>query len=132
MRRIVALLAVVLGLGAAATAGVRKPRLDLRVSPRVAFSPVEVLVIAELVGGEETEDFYCPGLEWEWDDGDRSAHEADCAPFQPGMDVERRFTARHAYRAAGEYNIRLTMRRADRSLAIATVRVQVYPGLRGY
>lgn len=132
MRRIVALLAAALTMGAAATAGARKPRLDLRASPRFAYAPVHVLLIAELVGGEDSEDFYCPGLEWQWGDGDRSFHEADCAPFDPGMRLERLFTARHAYRAPGEYDARLTLRRAGRSVATATVWVRVLPGLRGY
>ena len=66
-------------LAATATAGDgrggRKPRLDLRASPRMALLPVDVFVIAELVGGDETEDFYCPAIEWEWGDGNRSAHD---------------------------------------------------------
>lgn len=133
MRRVAALLALALaavpGVDAAAS---RKPRLDLRVTPRMAFSPVEVFVVAELVGGEDLEEFYCPGLEWDWDDGARSSHEADCEPFAPGKELERRFTAYHAYRAGGEYNIRLTIRRANRSLAAATARVMVRSGVGGY
>lgn len=132
MGRIVALLAAALTVSAvAATAGARKPRLDLRVSRPVAFAPVDVLLIGELVGGEESEDFYCPGVEWEWGDGARSFHEADCAPFQPGVQLQRRFTARHAYRAAGEYEVRLELRRAGRSVAKAWVWIRVLSGTRG-
>lgn len=135
MRRISALLALALAVAFgsnAGAAGSRKPRLDLRASPRIAFSPVEVFVVAELVGGEEMEDFHCPGLEWDWDDGAKSAHEADCAPFATGTELERRFTAQHAYRQAGEYTIRVTMRRANRSLAVATARIMVQSGVGGY
>ena len=70
--------------------GVKKPRLDLRASPRMALMPVDVLVVAELVGGDAIEDFYCPAIEWDWGDGARSAHESDCPPFQPGMEMARR------------------------------------------
>ena len=56
--------------------GVKKPRLDLRASPRMALMPVDVLVVAELVGGDAIEDFYCPAIEWDWGDGARSAHES--------------------------------------------------------
>lgn len=130
MRGTVGLLALVITVaGPAGAAGPKKPRLDLRATPRMSFSPTEILVIAELVGGEEVEEFYCPGLEWDWDDGARSTHESDCAPFQPGTEFERRFTARHAYGAPGEYNIRVTMRRASRSLAVASARIIVHPGL---
>ena len=37
---------------------VRKPRLELRATPRMAFSPVLVLVTAELRGGDMDEEFY--------------------------------------------------------------------------
>jgi hypothetical protein len=76
--------------------GAKKPRLDLRANPRLAVMPVDVLVVAELVGGDEIEDFYCPAVEWDWGDGGRSAHEADCPPFEPGMAMARRHSARHA------------------------------------
>jgi len=110
--------------GAAGNA--KKPRLALRASPPMAFPPVSVLLMAELVGGEEQEDYYCPGLEWDWGDGSRSAHESDCEPFAPGATLERRFSARHAYRAPGAYNVRLTLRRASHAVAMATVSVLVH------
>jgi len=108
----------------------KKPRLELRASPRFAFSPVNVFLTAELVGGDEAEEYHCPEVEWDWDDGGKSMHEADCAPFDPGKTtLERRFTADHEYRKAGVYQIKATMRRANRTLATATVKVTVRPGL---
>ena len=102
-----------------------RPRLDLRASPRSAISPVYVLVVAELKGGDDLEEFYCPGLEWNWGDGTRSLYEADCPPFEPGTSLERRFSARHAFREAGEFDVQVRLRRADRSVATATVHVSV-------
>jgi hypothetical protein len=124
----VAVLFFLLGGLAGAGEGVRpkKPVLGLRASPRVAFSPIEILVIAELRGGQDVEELYCPGLEWDWGDGSRSARESDCAPFEAGMTLDRFFTARHAFRAPGAYTVRLTLRRADRTVAMATVPVTVY------
>ena len=107
----------------------KKPRLDPRASPRMAFSPVNVLLTAELQGGDDSEDFHCPEVEWDWDDGGRSVHQQDCAPLATGASLERRFTANHAYRQAGTYNVKITMRRADRSLAVASATVTVRPGL---
>ena len=106
----------------------KKPRLDLRATPRMAFSPVNVLLTAELTGGEDVEQFYCPELEWDWDDGGRSVHEADCPPMEAGGTMERRFTAEHAFRRAGTYNVKVTMRRANKPLAMATATVTVHPG----
>jgi len=121
---------------ATATSGVsadkprpKKPRLDLRASPRMAFSPVNILLTAELQGGDDTEEFHCPELEWDWDDGGKSVHQADCAPLETGAPLERRFTANHAYRQAGTYNVKVTMRRATQSLAVASATITVRPGL---
>ena len=111
-------------------AKLKKPRLDLRASPRMAFSPVNIFLTAELQGGDDVEEYYCPQLEWEWDDGGKSVQEGDCPPFVAGTTkIERRFTAEHEYRRAGVYNIKVTMRRANRSLAASNVRVTVRPGL---
>src|SRR5262245_24578768 len=83
----------------------RKPRLSLRATPRVAMPPVNVLLVAQLEGGDDTEDYYCPGQEWEWGDGARSAYESDCPPFQPGVEFTRRFSAMHAYSRPGDYQV---------------------------
>ena len=132
MRRLLAGLILVLAVAASTGADggkLRKPRLDLRATPRVAFSPAYVLLTAELIGGDEAEDYYCPGLEWNWGDGARSVHESDCPPYEPGSEFERRFSAEHGYRHAGDYEITITLRRANRSVAVASARVNVRPGL---
>ena len=132
MRRL--LTGLILLLTTAASTGadgvkLRKPRLDVRATPRVAFSPAYVLLTAELVGGDEVEDYYCPGLEWNWGDGARSVRESDCPPYEPGRQFERRFSAEHGYRHPGDYEIKVTLRRANRSVAVASARVNVRPGL---
>ena len=93
--------------------------LDLRAAPRMAFSPVNVLLTAELMGGDDVDQFYCPEIEWNWDDGGKSVHESDCAPLEAGGTFERRFTAQHAFRQAGTYNVKVTMRKANRPVAVA-------------
>jgi hypothetical protein len=119
-----------MALAAPAMAGearrVKRPHLDLRASPRMALIPVSIFAVAELVGGDDVEDFYCPAVEWDWGDGARSAHEADCPPFAPGMAMARRHTASHAYRQRGEYSVRVTLRRVGRPLAVATTLVSVH------
>lgn len=107
----------------------KRPKLDLRANPRMAFSPVNVFFTAELMGGDDLEEFNCPEIEWEWDDGGKSVQESDCAPWTEGTKIERRFTADHDYQKAGVYNIKATFRRTNRTLAQATVRVTVRPGL---
>lgn len=130
-----AVIAVALGLPALAAeakpeAKQKKPRLDLRATPRMAFSPVNIFLIAELQGGDDVEEYYCPELEWDWDDGGKSVQEGDCPPFTTGTSkIDRRFTAEHEYRRAGVFNIKVTMRRANRAFAASNVRVTVRPGL---
>jgi hypothetical protein len=107
---------------------VQKPKLELRAAPRMAVSPAQVLFTAELKGGDDTEDFHCPDIEWDWDDGGKSEHEADCAPYETGTAIERRYTAQHVFTRQGSYNVKVTMRRADRVIASTRVVVTVRPG----
>jgi PKD repeat protein len=107
----------------------KKPSLELRMSPRFSFSPVNVLFTAELTGGEDSEDYHCPELEWDWDDGGKSGGESDCDPYEAGTRMERRFTATHLYKTAGIYTVRLTLRKANRTIAAQTVKVTVRPGV---
>ena len=108
----------------------KRPALEVRVSPRFGFSPVLAHLTAELKGGDEIEEYYCPEIEWEWDDGGKSVQEPDCPPFEAGKTpMERRYTAEHEYRRAGSYTIRFAMRRGNRTLAQGSVRLTVKPGL---
>jgi hypothetical protein len=107
----------------------KKPKLELRATPRMAFSPVTVFFTAELTGGDEVEEYYCPEIEWEWDDGGKSTQESDCAPYEPGTKIERRFTAEHGYELAGVYNVKVAFKRTGRTFLSQTVRVTVRAGL---
>jgi len=108
----------------------KKPSLSLRATPRMAFSPVNVFLTAELTGGEDVEEMYCPELEWDWGNGGKSVQESDCSPYEPGVSkIERRFTAEHEYRRAGLYSIAVTLRRNGKAIARADVKVTVRPGI---
>lgn len=121
---------ILLSLAAAVSAGnrakVRRPRFDLRGTPAFAFIPANVRFVAQLSGGDDAEEFYCPALVWDWDDGERSAHQQDCPPFRDGTPVERRFTAEHAYRRPGVYTVRVEMVRGSRAVAAAATTVTVH------
>jgi hypothetical protein len=122
---LVTFLAVALAAPGFAETRLKRPRLDVRASPRIAMSPARVVVVVELVGGDDVEDYYCPGLQWEWGDGSRSFQESDCEPFQEGATVERRYSASHFYGRPGDYNIRVTLSRADHTLASNSAQVMV-------
>jgi hypothetical protein len=108
----------------------KKPSLEMRSAPRFGFSPVNVLITAELKGGDDVEDYYCPELEWVWDDGGKSVTEADCPPFEQGVTkIDRRFTAEHEFKRSGVFTVQLSLTKADRLIARQTVAVTVRPGL---
>lgn len=107
----------------------KKPKLEMRVLPRMGSAPVEVLAIADLVGGEDLEEFHCPELEWEWGDEGKSLQEIDCPPYEPGLKIERHFTARHVYTRSGMYSIELRLMRGGRTIASGAADIDVRPAL---
>jgi len=139
-------LAVVLALGLASAGGAadkksdeakkseegkkgKRPALEMRALPRFAFSPASIHFTAELTGGDDVEELYCPDVEWEWGDGGKSQQESDCAPFEPGTKIDRHFTAEHIYQMAGRYLVKVTLRRAGKSMAAQTLQLTIRPGL---
>jgi hypothetical protein len=107
----------------------KRPGLEMRASPRYSFSPARILFTAELKGGDDVEELYCPEVEWEWGDGGRSVEEADCEPWAPGTKLERRFTGTHVYPNAGNYLVRVTLRKSGRSVTTQTMSLTVRAGL---
>jgi hypothetical protein len=107
----------------------KKPGLELRATPRYSFSPARIMFTAELKGGDDVEELYCPEVEWEWGDGGRSVEEADCEPWAPGTTLQRRFTGTHVYTYAGNYLVRVTLRKSGRSLSTQTLNLTVRAGL---
>jgi hypothetical protein len=129
-RSILVLALLVLGITAVAKdAKSKKPHLELRAAPRMATSPASIFFTAELKDGADSEEFSCPSLEWDWDDGAHSSHEADCQPYQEGTPIERRFTAEHLFAHEGNYEVKVTMRNADHVIASSRVQVTVRPGI---
>jgi hypothetical protein len=108
-----------------------KPSLSLRASPPISFSPATIHVVGELKGGDDTEEFYCPGLEWDWGDGTRSEATNDCEPYQAGVStIGRRFSNDHIYNQSGRYRVMLRLKRNSKTVSSATTNIQVRPGLR--
>jgi len=110
----------------------KKASLALKATPPIAFSPARMVVSAELKGAsDETDDYYCPNLEWDWGDGTKSESNQDCAPFEAGKStVERRFSATHIFEIAGQYRVMLRLRRGTKTIVSGNINVQVKPGVR--
>jgi hypothetical protein len=109
------------------------PRLTVKASPSVAFSPAEISARAALVGGaDDYEKYYCPSVEWNWGDGSTSEASADCEPYQAGKSaIERHYFVRHVYRGAGRYRVTFSLKKDGKNLATASAEVIVRPGLGG-
>jgi len=111
--------------------GNKKPSLSLKATPAVSFAPARVVVVAEVKGGaNDSEEFYCPSVEWEWGDLTTSTAEADCEPYQAGKsEIKRRYTVEHRYKNPGGFKIVLRLKKANKIVATANAMVQVRAGL---
>ena len=106
-----------------------KPQLRMRATPRFAFSPATILFTAELKGGDDIEDLYCPEVEWDWGDGAKSVTESDCDPWEPGSKIDRRYTGRHEFRLAGQYRIQVTLSKTGKKILTSSMTVDIRAGL---
>ena len=109
----------------------KRPTLKLTARPPLALSPARVVLTGDLNGGpNDSEEFYCPTVEWDWGDGTTSESTADCDPYEPGKsEIKRRFTIEHVFRA-GNYRVALRLKKHDKMITSATVNIEVRPGIR--
>ncbi len=109
-----------------------KPKISLRASPSVSFSPARIFLVAEVKGGpNDYEEYYCASVEWDWGDGTTSEARYDCEPYEAGKsEIRRRFATEHKYLTAGHYQIQFRLKKKDKPIAAAHTTVQVRPGLR--
>jgi len=107
----------------------KRPGLYIRATPQFSFSPASILFTAELKGGDDVEELYCPEVEWEWGDGGKSVSEGDCDPWEPGMKIDRRYTGRHEYQRSGRYRIRVSLSRSGKRIVAQTITITVKPGI---
>ena len=79
----------------------RKPSISLRANPPIGFSPLRVVVTAEVKGGaNDYEDYYCASVEWDWGDDTKSENKTDCDPYEAGKsEIKRRYVQEHTFRS---------------------------------
>jgi len=109
----------------------KKPKISLKANPTMGMSPVRIVVTADLTGGpNDSEEFYCPAVEWDWGDDTRSTNNADCDPYEAGKsEIRRRFSADHTYRSSGEYRVQFRLKKKDKTIGSGSTSVRVRPGL---
>jgi len=111
--------------------GSKKASLSLKATPSVSFAPARIVVVAEVKGGaDDSEEFYCPTVEWEWGDFTQSVAETDCEPYSPGKsEIKRRYTIEHQFKNPGAFKIVLRLKKGTKVVAQGTAQVQVRAGL---
>jgi hypothetical protein len=109
----------------------QRPKLLLHAQPPVSIAPSRVVLTAEMVGGaNDFEEYYCPGVEWDWGDDTRSESTIDCDPYEAGKsEIKRRFTVEHVFRRPGNYKVFFRLKRRGKTVATASANVQVRPGV---
>jgi hypothetical protein len=77
----------------------KRPSLSLKVTPPLGFSPLRVHASVDVRGGaDDSIDFYCPAIQWDWSDGTVSETSEDCDPYQEGTStIRRRFSSDHTF-----------------------------------
>jgi hypothetical protein len=109
----------------------KKPSLSLKATPPVGFTPLRVVVVADVKdGSDDYADFYCAGVEWDWGDGTISGNSSDCDPYEAGKStIRRRFTADHIYRQPGQFKIFFRLKQKTKQVAAVSTNVQVRGGV---
>ena len=82
-------------------------------------------------GADDYADFYCPAIEWDWDDGTVSGNSEDRDPYEPGKSsIRRRYSIEHVFRQPGAFQVSFRLKKRDRVIASTSANVQVRPGVR--
>jgi hypothetical protein len=124
---IVAACCLILAVPPSGRAGVERPTPVLSASPMIGVAPVKILFKAELRGGRDDDpEFYCVGVEWDWDDDSLSERKQDCEPYEAGKSrISRFFMAEHEYKEPGSYQVTVRLKRGEKVLTAARVTVSV-------
>jgi hypothetical protein len=98
--------------------GKGKPKAQLRINPSTIFVPQRIVATVELTeGANDFQDYYCPKVEWIWDDGTTSESGTDCDPYEAGKsEIRRRYSADHTYRDPGNYQVQFRMKQGTKTV----------------
>ena len=113
----------------------KKPSVNLRANPTSGFAPLKVVLSASIVGGpNDYEEFYCPTIEWDWDDGTKSESKIDCEPYEAGKsEIVRSYTVDHRFNIGGDHRVQFRLKQKNKTVGSASILVRVQPGIRdGY
>ena len=122
---------VAFGISLQAQEKAKRPKVSLRSSPVMAFTPATITFTAELRDGDDDfEEYYCASVEWDWGDGTRSESIDDCEPYETGKsEIRRRYAIQHKYNIEGAYDVQFRLKQRGKVVASARTKVTVRPGM---
>ena len=108
----------------------KKPSLSLKANPPAGFAPLRVHLTVDVRGGaNDYAEFYCPTVQWDWDDGTISETSEDCNPYEAGKSsIQRRYSADHTFRLSGDYRLAFRLKQKDKVISSATTTLTVRAG----
>jgi hypothetical protein len=108
----------------------KRPQISLKATPASGMVPIRVSGIAELKGGDDDfAEYYCPTIEWNWDDGTVSESSNDCEPYEAGKSViKRKYSVTHPYKQGGHYRITFKLKQKQKVVGGANTVVQLLGG----
>ena len=113
----------------------KKPSLTMRAMPAGGFAPLKVSVNVVIQGGaNDYEQFYCPSIEWDWDDGTKSEEKIDCEPYEAGKsEIRRNFRSEHKFDIGGDFRVQFRLKQKKKTVASTSTTIRVQGGIRdGY
>lgn len=109
-----------------------KPQVELKATPQFALLGIGPRASATVrfrlsVKDAGNEDYYCPRVEWEWEDGTRSEEESDCPVFAEAgkQDHQRSWTRSHVFWEPGSPVIKVRLYKSDRLVKTIDVKVEI-------
>lgn len=110
----------------------KKPSITVRASPVAGFSPLRVVLTAEIKGGDnDFAEYYCPTVEWIWGDDTRAESTVDCDPYEPGKsEIQRRYTVSRIFQSAGNLRVEFRLKQKDKVVGAGSTTINIRPGLR--
>jgi hypothetical protein len=104
-----------------------KPKLTLKALPMNGTTSTLFLFQAILAGGEDSEAYYCLGIEWVWEEQlDSSLNEAECPAYKPGeTKIDRSFSEEQTFHTPGPHVVKVVLRKGEKQIATASITVKV-------
>jgi hypothetical protein len=109
-----------------------KPKTELKANPPLATLGIGSRASATVrfrlsIKDAGNEDFYCPRLEWEWEDDTRATEESDCPPFAEARpeDHQKSWTRSRQFWEPGEHTIRVRLYKGERLIRTLDTKVQI-------